>query len=199
MDNDYLENINYPNTFKEETVDHINISLLSNSHLGRVLDPGYAKTFTYPTLGQFRSVLSLWYWIKSTTLDDKLRKLIGHKLKEYVNKNNVSLNYLPNFKAVIGYATWLKLNMYSECLDELKETTLPFISYRVIKSNGLRVTSHYAEFIVPIIYFIKEAAISNTEPDFSLLISPKHTGKYTKENYYLGDRLTLGTTKTTSY
>lgn len=163
---------NNPNNFGKEGEDHINISNQSETRLGRVLDPSYLKVINYRHAGKFNSVLSLWYWVRSKDLDDNFRRLTGRKLKLYAKNNGVYGNYVPNFKAIIAYATWLKVKSYPEVLKALKEMPddMKFLSYHIVKSSNLRVCTNYASLIISIANEIKRAVKEGVEPDFDKFV-----------------------------
>jgi len=167
---------NSPNNAGEEGVDHINISIQSNTRLGKLLDPAYLKTINYRYIGKFNSVMSLWYWVRSPQLDDNYRRLTGHKLKMYAEANNVFANYVPNFKAIIAKATWLKIKSYPNILKEIKELDpkIKFYSYRVVKSSNLRICTNYAVLIIDIADEIVKAVKEDREPNFDLFVDKPH-------------------------
>lgn len=172
--NDYF---NRPNEFKEEGVDHINISMSSGSHLGKVSDPAYVKTLNYRNIGKFTSVLNLWYWLRSDDLDDNLRKLVGTRLRKYGDSKGRSSGrqHVPNFKAIIGHATWLKLRQYPALLEELrnKPDNVKYLSYNLIKGSGIRVSTNYAGMVIEIMDIITDAVKKGVDPDFTPLCDNK--------------------------
>ena len=115
-----MRNFYHPNSLLEEGVDHINISSQSKTHLGKLLDPSYFKVIRYPCIGKFNSVLNLWYWLKSEEMDDRLRSYTGVKLKS-IAPRPPSYKNVTNFKAIIAYATYLKLKDYPSAMKDLKE------------------------------------------------------------------------------
>lgn len=159
-----------PNSYSDEGVDHINISGQSATRLGKLLDPSYLKVIHYPHIGKFNSVLNLWYWLKATNMDDQLRKLTGVKLKNRIADNEGQAK-VHNFRSIIAYATYLKLQEYPHILKDLR--TLPkgveFVSYYTPKGSAVRMCSNYAPVVVEIVRMIKEALDRGEEPDFGLL------------------------------
>ena len=172
------EYYNSPNKFGEEGVDHININMHSQTHLGKVLDPSYLKTFGYEFIGKFPSVLNLWYWLRSEDLDDTIRRLTGSNLRTYGDGNGKP-NYVPNFKAIIALATWKKLHAYPRLIAEIKDMdpNIKILSYNVIRSSGLRICSNYATLIIDIVNEIFKAIREEREPDFEQFIdAPNQAG-----------------------
>lgn len=170
---------NNPNDCGIEGEDHINISIQSSTKLGKLLDPAYLKTINYRYIGKFSSVLSLWYWIRSDKLDDNFRRLTGSKLKVYAETNKVFGNYVPNFKAIIAKATWIKVKSYPNILKEIKELdpNIKLYSYHIVKSSNLRICTNYASMIIEIAEEIINAVKEDREPNFDLFVDkPNVTG-----------------------
>lgn len=165
MKNNYY---NFPNNFKKEGEDHINISLQSETKLGKLLDPGYVKTFNYKFIGKFSSVMSLWYWVRSSDLDDNIRRLTGKQLKAYAESKGIFKEFVPNFKAIIAVATWNKLRRYPYIIKEIKELdpNIKLLSYHVIKSSNLRVCTNYAGLIIEIANELIAAIREDRNPYF---------------------------------
>jgi len=158
-----------PNNYKEEGVDHININIHSKFQIGKVLDPNYIKVINYPYIGKFSSVKSLWHWLQSEPKDDKIRKLVSTELTNYVKENKLYGKIIPNFKAIVGYATWIKLQQYPTCMEELKNLSddIALLSYYVHSKNKLRVVNSYASIMVNIGIEIRNSLKQNLEPDFT--------------------------------
>jgi len=166
---------NHPNNFGKEGVDHINISIQSETRLGKIFDPAYLKVINYKYIGKFNSVMSLWYWIRSSDLDDSIRRLTGRNLKMYAEANGVFNKFVPNFKAIIAQATWNKIKTYPAILKEIRELDpeIKLISYHVVKASGLRIATSYAALIIDVVELIINAVKENKEPDFSVFIDDK--------------------------
>lgn len=166
-------NFNHPNSFGKEGVDHINISNTSKTQLGRVLDPSYYKTFTYPHLGGFKSVLNLWCWLKTEPLDDSIRKLTGHHLKSRLRGTSCAVIH---FKAIIAVATYEKLKSYPALIKQLKRLPddVQFVSYYHPSGSAVRLCSGYAAVITEIANVIRQEIKTGREPDFTSLATRGH-------------------------
>ena len=167
---------NSPNNVGKEGTDHINISIQSETRLGKLLDPAYLKTINYRYVGKFNSVLSLWYWVRSPSLDDNFRRLTGQKLKMYAEANGVFGNYVPNFKAIVAKATWIKIKGYPNVLKEIRELDekTKFYSYHVVKASGVRICTNYAAMIIEVVEEIVKAVKEGREPNFELFVDKPH-------------------------
>ena len=170
---------NNPNKFGKEGDDHINISIQSETRLGKIFDPAYLKVINYKHIGKFNSVMSLWYWIRSSTLDDTIRRLTGRNLKTFAEANGVFNKFVPNFKAIIGQATWNKIKSYPDIIKEIKnlDEKKTLVSYHIVKSSGLRIATSYAALIIDIAELIIKAVKEGKEPDFSVFVdTPNKSG-----------------------
>jgi hypothetical protein len=176
--NQFKTNIyyNHPNNFGKEGEDHININFTSTSKIGKIFDPSYVKVINYHHIGKFSSVLNLWHWLRSDDLDDAIRRMSGYNIRLYTEANSNGFNKkIPNFKAIIGLATWYKIKSYKHIVKEIKELdpNIKFLSYYVVKSSNLRVCTNYASLVVDIVNIIVKAIRENTQPDFSTLVDDK--------------------------
>lgn len=179
-----LDNIiNKPNMFKAEEMDHLNISVLSKNRLGRFFDPGYCVNIEYPLIGKFRSITSMMYWLKSTDQCNKIRTLTGTKLNKYVKEKGLRNKRLPNYTAILAYATWLKVKDRADILEDIKNFNeeLELLSYRTNKVTGIRITTEFAPNIVPIVKEIIKAVKEEREPVFDQFL----TSKTNKGSFYL--------------
>lgn len=159
-----------PNAFGKEGVDHINMNNQSTTQLGLVLNLSYLKVVNYPHIGKFASVSNLWYWLKSSPLDDSLRRAGGMRLKSLAGSLNTR-GKVANFKSIIGLATYLKLKDYPHCMKQLKAlpSDVQIISYYVPKGTGIRMCSNYIVVIHEVIEVMRRAVVQGIEPDFTEL------------------------------
>lgn len=159
-----MRSFHHPNSFVEEGVDHINISSQSKTHLGKLLDPSYFKVINYPHIGKFSSVLNLWYWLKSEQMDDRLRNYTGLKLKA-IAPHAPRYRTVTNFRAIIAYATYLKLKDYPNSIREITgfSDDMQFASYYTPKGSMVRMCSSYAPLVVEVAQFI-QAQLLKPEP-----------------------------------
>lgn len=165
-----------PNDFLKEGEDHINLSIQSTTRLGKVFDPAYLKVVNYPYIGKFCSVFSLWSWLKADAVDDSLRRLTGPQLRKHVRYKKMSMSSVPNFKAIVAYATWMKIKDYPSLLEEIKKLSpeVKLLSYDLVKGSELRVCTKYAPLIISIANHIVAAVQEDREPDFSEFLDKPH-------------------------
>ena len=179
-------NFQSPNTFGAEGVDHCNISHTSATHLGRVLDPSYRRAFSYPHIGKFSSVLNLWYWIKHSPQNDKLRTCTHNEIRRITSAENLTSIHVVNFKAIIGLATYWKLMCFPNLVEEIRSSEpVRLLSYYHPKRCVIRVSKPHASVMVPICDYVLTCVRENREPDFTEF-DPKIRGK---SSFYLDNFL----------
>lgn len=154
-------------TWKEDGVDHINISMAGKTQLGKALDMMAPIGFTHPKFGHFRSVAGFWYWLTREGHDDQFRTRLGPSLKKYGD----SFKYIrvPNFRAMVIEATWLKLQQNPHVMRNLYDSELPFdCYYHYGRENGVPIRHNFTNWLVEGFNCIRTALHSQTEPDFSV-------------------------------
>jgi hypothetical protein len=114
----------------------------------------------------------MWFWVRSPNLDDNYRRLTGPKLKAFAEANGVFGNIVPNFKAIIGKATWVKVKGYPHMLNEIKklDPKIKLYSYNVVRSSGLRICTNYASMMIDIAQEIITAVKEDREPNFDQFV-----------------------------
>ena len=180
-----------PNHYGNDGDDHINISPYGKTHLGRLLDPSYVKPFTYPHIGKFNSVLGLWEWLKHNPSDDRCRKASGFELKKLAIAQKSTMCYVPNFKAIIAQATYIKLKNDPFSLDTLivLSQTKTLLSYYTPGNGVVRLNSAYSHLLLEVIGCVIQTSDTLKKPCFlTLCDKPGLTGWNYLEGY-LRDRL----------
>lgn len=161
-----------PNDYGKEGDDHINLSIQSSTRLGKVFDPAYLKVIDYPFIGKFCSVFSLWCWLKADVIDDSLRRLTGPQLRKHMQYKKMAMSSVPNFKAIIAYATWMKLQDYPNLIEEIKKLSpdIKLLSYDIVRGSELRVCTKYAPLIISIVRELISAVQEEREPNFAMFL-----------------------------
>lgn len=160
-----------PNMYKSEGIDHLNINVLSAFKVCRALDPYYMSTLKYDPIGSFKSVQALSVWLRSSDMSDDVRRMKGYKLKEYLRTKVDHSKRVPNYRAILAVATWIKLQSN---IDEYKAEllslpdNLDLLSYLTIKPTGIRITAPSASIFISIAKELMSAMIEDRIPDFSL-------------------------------
>jgi len=168
MYTDFLESYKKPNIFVLPNSPYLNVIINSDTILGKVLDLDYVKVIYHPSLGKFLSVKSMWFWLKDPIKDDKLRKIVGSKLVNYMRDKEYNLENVPNFRKYIAEATWIKLKSYPDLVERLLllSDTTPILSCYKPKGSNVCVSTYYASVLVPIIYDIIRQLKEGKEPVF---------------------------------
>jgi hypothetical protein len=80
---------------------------------------------------------------------------------------------VPNLKAIIGYATWIKVKGYPEILKYIKEELgdKPFVSYYPAHKGQAKVDHNYKFMVTSIAAIIVDAVRNDKEPDFTPLMN----------------------------
>jgi hypothetical protein len=128
-------------------------------------------------------VLNLWHWLKSEPLNDALRTAHGRRLKTQL-KDSPSRRHVPNFSAIVGYATYLKLLQYPHAFKELRDSygRLELLCYHQPKGCSVRVCSAHASVIVPVVQALA-ATPQDAEPDLRKFVtSPDRK----EDQFYVG-------------
>lgn len=164
-----------PNNFKEDGVDHANISITSSQELWKVLAPEYAKVINYPHIGKFNSVMSLWYWVRSSNFDDNVRSRTGRALLKYIQNSDQFGEFVPCFKSIMGWATWLKVKKYPHLLEQLRnfDENKKLLSYRKVASSDVRIATPYAGMMIGIVEEIIKAVKAGRDPNFDSFITER--------------------------
>ena len=185
-----MRNFHHPNSLLEEGVDHINISSQSKTHLGKLLDPSYFKVINYPHIGKFSSVLNLWYWLKSEAMDDRLRNYTGMKLKA-IALHKPYHKSIPNFRAIITYATYLKIKDYPTAIRDLSAFSeeMQFASYYTPRGSMVRMCSSYAALIVDVADFIRLQLLKHEPICFDKMATEPGSSEYFYLEPFLKSRL----------
>lgn len=160
-----------PNLFNKEGDDHINICLTSHTKLGKVLDPSYHRVVNYPHIGKFASVLNLWNWLKYTPTDDRFRNADYKTMRLLIEQEGLTNSYVPNFRAIIGYATYTKVMAYPDLVEEIRRAPVKqLLSYHCPSKCTTRVCNGHASMVVPIGEFIVKSIQEDKEPNFDELV-----------------------------
>lgn len=159
-----------PGSWLKDAVDHINISRYSESPVGRALNLDNVRHWNHPVLGPFRSLNTLWFFLKAKYKTDAIRSLSGHELKNFVAKRcGGQVGRVPNFRAIILHSAYLRLKACPDILAEFVKSTLPFDCYRTMES-GVRVRFEHSMWFAGGHEEIRAALKENREPNFNHLI-----------------------------
>ena len=154
-------------SWRDDGVDHLNISRYGATNLGRCLNLDHVRYWEHPVLGPFRSLNSLWFFLRSKHKVDAIRNLTGSELKTFVDKRCGGFGgpFVANFRAVILDSAYQRLKESPDILEELKKSELPFDCYRTLAS-GIRIRFDHSTWLVAGYEEIRQAVKENREPCF---------------------------------
>lgn len=71
-------------SWEADGVDHINISRYGKTPLGKMLDMDHIRNFEHPLLGPFKTMNSLWFFLRARQPNDHIRVLNNPELRGFV-------------------------------------------------------------------------------------------------------------------
>ena len=156
-----------PSFWKKEGEDHINIAHESNLKLGQLLDLDFSRQFEHPVLGQFRSLNSLWFFLRAKAPSDKLRGMRGKEMKDFARFHcgGVSPTMPRHFKALIVHSAWVRVKQSKDIENMLLASELPFDLYHT--GPVMRVRPDYGIWMARGYEEIRKALKEGREPDLS--------------------------------
>ena len=111
-----------PKDVGHDKVHFINIHPHGVTKLGRQLNFDYELQFSHPeATGKFKSMASFQKWIRSSTLDERIKVLTG---KALYNFKTDTRNDVPNYKAVVIEAWWHQITSYNEVVKAIIDTEI---------------------------------------------------------------------------
>lgn len=108
-------------------VDHINISDIAKTDLGKFLDINAKTPFDHPELLHFNSLGGLWYFVKCENNPDVFRGTWGRNNRD-IGKT-MKFRDVTGFKTIIADAAWVKILSNERAVKDMVESTLPFENY----------------------------------------------------------------------
>ena len=155
------------NHWVKDGVDHINIARQAMTSLGKTLNLDHVRNWEHSVLGPFRSLNSLWYFLRAANRSDTIRTLSGGELRRFVDSRCGGFGgHLPNFRIMILDSMYKRIKACSEISAEMIRTVLPFDSYRENES-GIRIRFEHTPWIVAGYEEIRSALKEMREPNFT--------------------------------
>ena len=103
-------------------VHFINIHPQAVTRLGIQLNFDYELPFLHPDVsGKIKAMASFQKWIRSTSLDERIKNLTGKSLYNFKDKVR---NDVPNYKAIVIEAWWHQITSYSELVKAIIDTRI---------------------------------------------------------------------------
>ena len=154
------------NAWLKDGVDHINIARFAKTMLGKVLNLDYVRSWDHPVLGPFRSLNSLWFFLRARNRTDAIRNMTGGELRNFVDERCGGFgDHLPNFRGMILDSMYRRAKSCNEIQNEIIRSVLPFDSYRENEA-GIRIRFEHSSWITAGYEEIRNALKEQREPDF---------------------------------
>ena len=156
-----------PNGWIKDGLDHINISRASKIQLGKALNLDYSRDWEHEILGPFRSLNSLWFFVRAEKHNDAIRSMIGNELRFFVDRECGGFGEdVPNFRNIILDSMYRRVLKNNDICRDLRNSTLPFDSYRE-NQVGVRIRFENIRWVVMGYEEIRQALKEERKPDFS--------------------------------
>lgn len=157
--------VDHPKNWKEEGVDHINISTKSVTEIGRWLSMLYFREFKHPVLLNFNSLQHFNYFILDADHRDELRTYEPtYSLKPHFGR--VVRKKIPNHKVLVLQAMYFKIMGSPIQVQHLIDSELPFDGYIEIEATGIRSRYEESSWMVAGAEEIRAALRADRAPDF---------------------------------
>lgn len=163
-------------TWTADGVDHINLWEEGETELGRILSHRCELVFDHSHLGRFKTMEALDKYVMSRDRDDRIRNLTGPALKKHTA--NIVNAPVTNFRAIIMDSNWQRVKQYPDLANVMKDSTLPFDVYYILRTSGMRVRPTRYQWLIAGFEEIRRALKEGREPDFNFLKEKKEAETY---------------------
>ena len=103
-------------------VHFINIHPQGVTKLGVQLNFDYELPFTHPDVsGKIKTMASFQKWIRSPSLDERIKNLSGKSLYNFKDSNRKDI---PNYKAIVIQAWWYQITSHNELVKAIINTNI---------------------------------------------------------------------------
>jgi len=158
----------------EDGIDHINVSQMGKTDLGKFLDINAKAPFNHPELSQFQSVGGLWFYVKTEAHPESFRYVWGDRCRK-MGKEYKTID-VEGFKLIIADATWIKLISNPQMVEEMILSDLPFKNYFYYGALRIKKTTPESAWYCKVLEEIRntlkrrvEINDDTSQPDFSFL------------------------------
>lgn len=166
------------NEWLQDGIDHINISRNSSVRLGQLLNLDFTRHWEHRLFGPFRSLNSLWHFIRAKQKNDDIRGLTGYELKRFVDDE--CGGYGPtalHFRAVIMHSAYERVKQSQDMVNEMIKSVLPFDCY-MTQESGLRRRFDHSLWFSGGYEEIRKALKEGREPNFAYLMDRRDGQDY---------------------
>lgn len=167
----------HPSDWQEDGVDHINVSPIGLTDLGRTLHPNALLGFTHDVFGQFASISCFWDFIETGAKDDRIRSMVTVERIMYLKRHKkYKVEFLMFF---VLDAMWQRIKTYARLSDSIKSSDLPFDVYYLNGEFNYPVRRPGSTWMIRGYEDIRNALQNDTQPDFVGLM-----GGFTREQLF---------------
>jgi hypothetical protein len=140
----------HPGIWKEDGVDHINVSQGAKTVIGKWLNGRNGIAFHHPVLGQFSTIENLMFFVKAQSPDDRIRTEYDFNvIRRMLSEGGGVRRNMPYADAIHIEAIYLRILMNESLIKKVVNSDLPFDSYFVSRDTGLRQRFEPARYLVP--------------------------------------------------
>lgn len=156
----------HPGIWKEDGVDHINVSQGAKTVIGKWLNGRNGIAFHHPVLGQFSTIENLMFFVKAQSPDDRIRTEYDFNvIRRMLSEGGGVRRNMPFADAIHIEAIYLRILMNESLIKKVVNSNLPFDSYFVSRDTGLRQRFEPARYLVPGYEEIRKALKERRELD----------------------------------
>lgn len=149
----------------EDGQTHINIYVESKTDLGVALAHETEAPFDHEHYGPFNSIENFWHWLRSESMDDRLRVAKSVNLRRMASAGKK--RRIPNFRALIMSAVMAKIETRQALKEAIIASELPFEFYYHYKRNdGPKMRPEFASWIIRMYDEIRKALKEGREPNY---------------------------------
>lgn len=164
----------HPAHWKEDGVDHINVSSISKTTLGKLLNTRNSTYFKHPILGDFRTIDNLSTFLRMAKYSDLVRSMDNfRKVREYVQDNGGYRKETVNYRALMVHSSYLRVLQLPELAKMVMDNPLPYDTYTENPDTGVRIRFEPASFLCYGYDFIRDALVNRTTVDIRPFLDTK--------------------------
>lgn len=125
-------------------LDHINVSRVAKTSLGRMLHGSYEELFDVPKHGKFLTMEGYTCWLRTGLSDDTYRGMGFLDVIRKHRKNKANIVHLPYFHLHVKLGMMARLVNNPQLCTMLRESdNLPLLAYRVDPVSGKHKPDQY--------------------------------------------------------
>ena len=160
----YFDRLPLVSEWEGDGIDHINIYNYGITDLGRTLHPSSLLAFEHDIFGRFNSISAFWDFIETAGRDDRFR-FLPHSVRLEAKRKMEQIK-VPYLHFMVLDACWQRIRSYEKLKDALKNTDLPFDSYKLNGDMKIPQRMNHVEWLVEGLDFIRTALKKDQVPNF---------------------------------